>query len=396
MMEGRSTGRENLKLIVNILISLVILLLCIFLVPKLVLFFMPFVIGWIISCIANPLVVFLERKLKIKRKAGTVVVIVCVIAAVSGLGYGLGVVLWRQVSGFVEEIPEMWEAVKQDFDHLGVLINQYIGVRAPKFADALNDLGNTIGEMITDLPKSLNFSTFEGMGSMVGNIAGVIISIIMCMLSAYFFIADRDWITAFVDRVLPENITRKYDVFASSLKQAVGGYFKAQFRIEIWMYVLLLVGLTVLNVRYSLLIALLMAFLDFLPFFGTGIVLVPWAVVTLIGGNYLRAVGFLVIWGAGQLFRQLIQPKIMGESIGMEPIPTLFLLFIGYRVAGVGGMLIAVPLGIIVVNMNEAGFFDTPKYSIRMLIRNINDFRRLDEESVRAFEDEERREDCGK
>ena len=86
MMERRPIGTENLKLIVNILISLVILLLCIFLVPKLVLFFMPFVIGWLISCIANPLVVFLERKLKIRRKAGTVVVIVCVIAAVIGLG----------------------------------------------------------------------------------------------------------------------------------------------------------------------------------------------------------------------------------------------------------------------------------------------------------------------
>ncbi len=323
------TSRENLKLIVNILVSLAVLLLCIFLVPRLVLFFMPFVIGWLISCIANPLVAFLERKLKIRRKAGTVVVIVCAIAAVIGIGYGLGVVFWRQVSGFIEEVPSMWEAVKHDFDNLGVLINQYIGVRAPKFADALNSLGNTIGEMITDLPKSLNFSTFEGMGSMVGNIASVIISIIMCMLSAYFFIADREWLTAFVGRVLPENITHKYDVFSSSLKQAVGGYFKAQFRIEIWMYVLLLVGLTVLKVRYSMLIALLMAFLDFLPFFGTGIVLVPWAVVTVIGGNYLRAIGFLVIWGAGQLFRQLIQPKIMGESIGMEPIPTLFLLFIG-------------------------------------------------------------------
>ena len=395
-MEERSTGRENLKLIVNIMVSLVILLLCIFLIPRLVLFFMPFVIGWIISCIANPFVVFLERKLKIRRKAGTVVVIVCVIAAVSGIGYGLGVVLWRQVSGFIEEVPSMWETVKHDFDNLGILINQYIGVRAPKFADALNDLGNTIGEMITDLPKSLNVSTFEGMGSMVGNIASVIISIIMCMLSAYFFIADRDWVTTFVSKVLPENITHKYDVFSSSLKQAVGGYFKAQFRIEIWMYALLLVGLTVLKVRYSLLVALLMAFLDFLPFFGTGIVLVPWAVVTLIGGNYLRAIGFLVIWGAGQLFRQLIQPKIMGESIGMEPIPTLFLLFIGYRIAGVGGMLIAVPLGIIVVNMNEAGFFDTPKYSIRMLVRNINNFRRLDEAAIRELEDEEQEDRRGK
>ena len=385
-MERKTIGIENLKLIVNILISLVILLLCIFVVPRLVLFFMPFVIGWIISCIANPLVVFLERKLKIKRKAGIVVVIVCVIAAVIGIGYGLGVILWRQISGFIQEIPTMWEIVKQDFDTFGVWIDQYIGVRSLKFADALNNLGNIIGEMITNLPKSFNFSTFEGMGSMVGNIASVIISIIMCMLSAYFFIADRDWLGSFLNKVLPENIIHKYDVFASSLKQAVGGYFKAQFRIEIWMYILLLIGLTVLKVRYGLLIALLIAFLDFLPFFGTGFVLIPWAIVNVIGGNYLRALGFLIIWGSGQLFRQLIQPKIMGDSIGMEPIPTLFLLFVGYRLAGVGGMLVAVPIGIIVVNMNEAGFFDTPKYSIRLLVQNINQFRQLNEDEIRKLD----------
>lgn len=389
MMDRKPIGTENLKLIVNILISLVILLLCIFLVPRLVLFFMPFVIGWLISCIANPLVVFLERKLKIRRKAGTVVVIVCVIAAVSGLGYGLGIVLWRQISGFVQEIPAMWEAVRQDFDTFGAWIDHYIGVRSPKFADALNNLGNIIGEMITNLPKSFDFSTFEGMGSMVGNIASVLISIIMCMLSAYFFIADREWLGSFLNKLLPETVIRKYDVFASSLRQAVGGYFKAQFRIEIWMYVLLLIGLTVLKVRYGLLIALLIAFLDFLPFFGTGIVLIPWAIVNVVGGSYLRALGFLIIWGSGQLFRQLIQPKIMGDSIGMEPIPTLFLLFIGYRLAGVGGMLVAVPIGIIVVNMNEAGFFDTPKYSLRLLVRNMNQFRQLSREEIKKLDEEE-------
>ncbi|MCI8267691.1 MAG: sporulation integral membrane protein YtvI [Lachnospiraceae bacterium] len=386
-MERRPIGTENLKLIVNILISLVILLLCIFLVPKLVLFFMPFVIGWLISCIANPLVVFLERKLKIRRKAGTVVVIVCVIAAVIGLGYGLGVVLWRQISGFVQEIPSMWEAVRQDFDAFGEWIDHYIGGKSPKLADTLNNLGNVISEMITNLPKSLDFRTFEGMGSMVGNIASVLVSIIMCMLSAYFFIADREWLGSFLNKLLPETVIRKYDVFASSLRQAVGGYFKAQFRIEIWMYVLLLIGLTVLKVRYGLLIALLIAFLDFLPFFGTGIVLIPWAIVNVVGGSYLRALGFLIIWGSGQLFRQLIQPKIMGDSIGMEPIPTLFLLFIGYRLAGVGGMLVAVPIGIIVVNMNEAGFFDTPKYSIRLLVRNINQFRQLTKEEIKKLDE---------
>lgn len=388
-MGQKSMAKENVKLVVNLLVSLVILLLCIFLIPRLILFFMPFVVGWIISCIANPLVVFLENKLKIRRKAGTVMVIICVIAAVIGIGYGVGTVLFHQISGFIGEVPEMWNTLQHDFDNFGRFINQYIGDRAPKFAELVNDLGNVVGELIKDLPKSFDFSSFAGMGSMVGSIAGVIISVIMCMLSAYFFIADREWVTNFIQKHLPKSLFQKYDVFVTSLKQAVGGYFKAQFRIEVWMYLLLLVGFSLLKVRYALLIALLVAFLDLLPFFGTGIVLIPWAVITVISGNYIRAIWFLVIWGAGQLFRQLIQPKIMGDSIGMEPIPTLFLLFAGYRLAGVGGMLVAVPIGIIVVNMNEAGFFDTPKYSLKILIKNINRFRRLDEQDMKVLEEKD-------
>jgi sporulation integral membrane protein YtvI len=379
---------KNLKYIVNIVFSLIILLLCIFLVPRVIVFFMPFVIGWIISCIANPLVVFLESKLKIRRKAGTVVVIVCAIAAVVGIGYGLGVVLIKQIFGFIRDIPDMWNNLRMDFDNLGKILGQYIDIKNPNFTDTLNNFGNAIGEAIEAIPSNFDFMNFEGMGNMVGSIASILISVIMCVLSAYCFISDREWVHNFMEKYLPESIFCKYDVFVSSLRRAVGGYFKAQFRIELWMYILLLVGLTILNVRYAFLIALLMAFLDFLPFFGTGIVLVPWAVISLVGGDCIRAIGFIIIWGVGQLFRQLIQPKIMGDSIGVEPIPTLFLLFTGYRLAGVAGMLIAVPLGIIIINMNEAGFFDTPKYSLRILVKNLNDFRRLDKEDMSQLADD--------
>ena len=142
-------------------------------------------------------------------------------------------------------------------------------------------------------------------------------------------------------------------MMARSFKRAVGGYFKAQFKIEIWMYLLLVVGFTVLNVNYTLLIALGIAVFDFLPVFGTGTVLIPWAVIKILSSDYKMAVGLLIIWCVGQLARQIIQPKIVGDSVGVPPIPTLFLLFIGYKAAGVFGMIIAVPIGIILVNMYE-------------------------------------------
>ena len=190
---------------------------------------------------------------------------------------------------------------------------------------------------------------------------------------------------------MPEAIVYRLDLITRSFKRAVGGYFKAQFKIEVWMYVLLVVGFTVLDVNYALLIALGTAVLDFLPVFGTGTVLLPWAVIKILSSDYKMAVGLLIIWCGGQLARQLIQPKIVGDSIGVPPIPTLFLLFIGYKAAGVFGMIIAVPIGIIVSNMYEEGVFDTTINSLKILCAGINNFRRLEEEDMAGVEEYERR-----
>lgn len=389
-MEKNSGVKRIFKLVTNLIISLIILLSCIFLLPKIIVFFTPFVVGWIIACIANPLVGWLEKRLKIKRKAGTVVVVVVVLAAVVGLLYLIFSILTRQLLGFIEDIPQMWETLVYDFNNFGKEVNRIFGDVIPSFSSLLDLISESVGVFIGKLPQKLNSNSFQSMGSMVGNIANVIIAIIMSMLSAYFFISDREWVSKFTQKYVPKSIYKKFDIFSRSIKLAVGGYFKAQFKIEIWMYILVLVGLSVFKVRYVILIALLIAFLDFFPFFGTGAILLPWAIISVISGEYVRAIGFVAIWGIGQLVRQLIQPKIMGDSIGMDPIPTLFLLYIGYKVAGVFGMLIAVPLGIIVVNMNDAGFFDTPKSSLKILVAQINRFRKLDKADYDILKEEEK------
>ena len=204
----------------------------------------------------------------------------------------------------------------------------------------------------------------------------------MCLLSSYLFIAQRTEVIAFFRKYVPEGFRTKWMVMYRSLTGAVGGYFKAQLKIEIWIYFLLLVGFMVLRVKYSALIALGTAFLDFFPVFGTGAVLWPWALVKVLGGDYKMALGLMIMWGVGQLVRQLIQPKIVGDSIGVPALPTLFLLFIGYKMGSVVGMILAVPAGIIVANMYQAGFFDTTIASVRILIEGFNHFRKLEEEDL--------------
>jgi len=154
------------------------------------------------------------------------------------------------------------------------------------------------------------------------------------------------------------------------------------------------VGFLILRVRYGALISIGIAILDFLPVFGTGTVLWPWAVIKVLGGDFKMAIGLLIIWGIGQLARQLIQPKIVGDSVGMPPLPTLFLLYIGYKLGGVVGMIVAVPIGLIALTMYQEGALQTTKDSVKILTAGINHFRRLkpeDMDEVRQMQERDQR-----
>ena len=370
--------RKYIKAVLNLLTAVVLLCLTVFLLPRLLRFFMPFVVGWIIAMIANPLVRLFEQKVRIRRKAGSAIVIIAVLAGVILIGYFLISKLTTEAVGFVSSLPALWQDVEKELDEvMGSLTDFYD--RFPKaLKDSLTQIGDNLGGYISGALNSLSEPTVTAVGNIARNIPSVIVSTIMCLLSSYFFVAERENVYAFFHRHVPEEIRKKFRIMSSGLTGAVGGYFVAQFRIEIVIYFLLFIGLLILQVEYSFLIAFLIAVLDFLPVFGAGAVLWPWALMEVLAGNYRMALGLMIIWGVTQLLRQIIQPKFVGDSIGVPAIPTLFLLFIGYRIGSVAGMILAVPVGIVIQKMFEAGLFDTTIDSVRILLYGFNHFRKLE------------------
>lgn len=378
----QSGSIKYIKAVLNLLTAVVLLLLVIFVLPRLLGFFMPFVVGWIIAMIANPLVRFFEQKIKIRRKAGSAIVIVAVLALVIGLGYLIIAKLVSEGAGFVSDLPSIWNNLERDMNQVGENLTDLYARFPLDFREKIITVTDKLGQYIGDAINGLSAPTVTAVGNFAKNIPSIIVSTIMCLLSAYFFVAEKETIGRFMKRHLPESFREKWKILSASLTGAVGGYFKAQFKIEIWIYLVLMVGLWILKVNYSLLIALLIAFLDFFPIFGTGAVLWPWALIELLAGDYRMALSLMIIWGVAQLLRQIIQPKIVGDSIGMPPIPTLFLLFIGYKIGSVIGIILAVPVGIVVLNMYEAGLFETTQNSIRILINGFNRFRKLNKEDL--------------
>ncbi len=379
------------KAVVNLAIAFVLFLLIVWLLPKALVFFSPFVAGWIIALIAGPMVRFFEEKVKIKRKVGSAFVIIVVIALVVLLIYGLVAQLINQVVGLIGALPDMWAGMESDFSNIGRSLSVILERLPENMQMKLNDFITTIGGYLGDFFGKIGTPTIAAAGNFAKQLPAIFIGLIMALLSSYFFVAEREQINEWFRKHAPASIQEQYRIIRSSLVKSVGGYFKAQLKIEVWMYVLLLIGLGVLRVDYYALIALVIAFMDFLPFLGTGTVLIPWAVIRILTADYKVAIGLLIIWGGGQLARQLIQPKIVGDSMGVAPLPTLFLLYIGYKVGSVVGMIVAVPLGILVYSMYQEGAFETTKNSVMILVAGINKFRRLGKEDLFEVEEMELR-----
>lgn len=381
-----SRKRTYLKVLLNLGISLCILLLCIFLLPRIIIWFMPFVAGWIIALIASPLVHFFEKTLKIRRKASTAFVIISVIALVILAGYLIGVRLVEQIAEFIGDVPYLWEAAQEDFSQIGATLSVALKFLPEELQLTINSITGNVQEYFGGIMESISEPTITALGNFVGSLPNIVISVIMSLLFAYFYVADKGYLSGILEKAIPDSVLARLQMIKRGLAKAVGGYFKAQLKIEVWMYFLLGIGFSILQIKYAFLIAIGVAFLDLLPFFGTGTVLIPWAIIKFLSADYKMVIGLLIIWGVGQLARQFIQPKIVGDSVGLAPIPTIILLFVGYRVAGVIGMIIAVPIGIIILNLYEEGVFDTTINSLKILYAGISNFRHLTNEDMAEVE----------
>ncbi len=219
-------------------------------------------------------------------------------------------------------------------------------------------------------------STVEIAGNVAKGIPNVMVNTVIMILASYLFLVERDKILRGLKAVLPPFVFRYVDYLKKDARGLIGGYFLAQFRIMFVVAAILAAGLMILGVKYSLVLAVLIAVLDFLPIFGTGTVLLPWAVVKLFSAEYPYAAGLILIYITTQVVRQIIQPKIVGDSMGLPPLITLFLLYMGYKVKGIAGMILAVPIGLIFINFYKYGAFDSMIENTKMLIKEVDKFRK--------------------
>lgn len=349
-----------LELIIEFLVAGLFFFGIIFVMPKILGFLWPFVAGWIVSVLANPLRNFLEKKIKVPKKFGSALIIIIALVIIIGVLYFLTGQLVEQVKSLVQEMPRILDEIKIQLQQ----VNQWIEVHLQRFGVTPSvlkkgeELYQTIMDALTSWGKELGGNSIQYAGGVAKGVTNGLIGSVVMILSAYFFMVQREEIFLFYKRYAPKSLQDKIALIKTHVFLAVGGYVKAQIKIMGIIFVILFIGLWIEGESYAFLLAIIISIWDVLPFLGTGMILIPWAIFKFLDQQFQAGIIFIGLYLICLLARQLLQPKIIGDSIGLKPLPTLFLIYVGLKLGGFAGFIFATILGIVFQNFYKLGFFD--------------------------------------
>ena len=343
---------------------------------KCIVYFMPFVIGWFIAFIVHPVVNWLEKKFGIVKKFGSAITIIVVLAAVLGLLFLTGKKLFGELQILITNLPQMYGDFENGIKNIVDTFSNVIALLPSGLREGGSAFASDMNQTLSGVVERISEPTVDAAERIIRAIPSLLIGTIVSILSAYFIVADKEKLTEYLKKVSPEPIVKRVSLAVYNLKYSVGGYFKAQFKIMLVIWAILIVGFMLLGIDFNFILSLFIAFLDFLPFFGTGTAFVPWIIYEILTADYKMAIGLLILYPITQIVHRVIEPKLLGDCVGLSPLLTLVLIYIGFKVGSLLGMIFAVPISIIIINMYKAGAIDYILDDAKILLEGILSLRK--------------------
>ncbi len=318
---------------------------------------LPFLAALLLAWLVNPLIRVLQKKFggtrKIWATVSTAAIMTVLSVALCAAVYGI----YYQLRSFVSNWPTLLSSflvnLQQAFERIAALFGFGSGAAA-QIENALQWLL----EKLTEWLRSWNPPVLESAGSVLTITANVVITVAVFVLASCYIMSDFPRFRYLVERHVPDGIRRLCANLRRAAAAAVGGYFKAQFILSAIVAVICLIVLLVLRQPFSALIALAVGIIDFIPIFGSGTILVPWGVLLLLSGSYSKALVLFVLAAVLFLLRKLAEPRVLGGQTGLSTLLSLICIYVGMRLGGVLGMILAPVLCLMIIHLYRLGTFD--------------------------------------
>ncbi len=378
------------KRIINIVYFAIFIAIAFLIIKYCFWIFFPFLFAFLVAVIVQRPANFFERKIKIRKGLTTTVLVIVLYAVLAGLIIFLGVQLVDGVKSLAEfvrnkisDMPTLIDNVKAWAVNASSALPDSIEPRVvsslERWFNVIHDKSaSEIAKYIVDSTSvTENFSIsslstpLSGVWDTAKQIPSVFVAVLVTIISSCFMAADYDWIVNFIKRQMPEKYDGKLSKSKHIVFKSIGKLIRSYVIIILITFTELFIGLNILKLvgLYKdgdvVIIALIIALLDILPVLGTGTFMVPWAIYSLITGKIGLGIGLLVVYAVITVVRQVIEPKIVGGTVGLPSFVTLMAMYIGSQMFGFLGIFI-LPISVIIIKLlNDEGIIHLWKPSER-------------------------------
>ena len=322
----------------------------------------PFIFGLIVAVFLQVPTRFLSRKTRMKKKlCALICALLFFVALAAFISWG-GIELVTGAHKLVINAPQFYTNTVEP-----MLLDVFNKLESLKLWNELNlmDLFRNLETQIMDALAGLatKVST-EAIGMVTGFAASLpmlFIKTVLFIVSTVFITIDYDKIMGFVVYQMNDRVREIFEETKAYMVNVLFVVIRSYVMIMSITFVELSIGLSIIGIDYALLIALCIAIFDILPVLGTGGVMIPWTVISIVLGNFWLALKLFVLYVIITIVRNIIEPKIVGGQLGLHPIITLSSMFAGLQVLG-GLGLFGFPIGLsLIVHLNKKGVIDILK-----------------------------------
>lgn len=348
--------KKKLAFIIQMVFIAVIVVLVYLVTKYLIGWILPFLVAFGIVSLVNPVICVIKKNLKIKQEIVSLLVILLIYALV-------GVLLFLIIMQLVLLIR----------DGLTILPSYYTNTVQPALVKASNAIvaffqdlpeewQGQISAISDDVLNALQSFLFElsskgirAVSNITSRIPSFLIAFMFTIMLSFFIGMQYDKVVDFIRVQLPAPVKRIIVDLRSIVVDTVIKYFRAAITLMFITAITLSIGLLAIRTQNAIPIALGIAVFDALPFFGTGAIMIPWCLVELLQGNYKYAFGLLIVYAIITFLRNIIEPKVVGDKLGLNPIVSLSSIYLGLKVFGVLGMIFMPIVTQIVMELHHKG-----------------------------------------
>lgn len=327
--------RKHWNLIINIALLVLTLAIAAIAFKLIIPYFLPFILGLLLAALIEPLVK-LFLKIRVPRACATGLAMLVTVGAFSAVMTLAISKLVTELARLLSNMPEYTRTFKQQLILLTQDMNLWTEGLPPEVASYIHKNINIIAQHFTDKTTMAATETLK----IITNLPNQMLIVVIMLIATFFLSKDLPRLKGRAVSWIPENMQAKLQIMSRELYRATIGFVRAQFILAAISGLVILLGLLVIRAEYILLASLFGAIASPIPVLGVGLLFVPWIGYNVLIGNYHLAVGLSLLFIVVIVVKHSLEPKVLGESIGIDPLSVLISLYVGYELLGVYGLIL--------------------------------------------------------